>query len=315
MESRANGTAGGIGSWATRRAILSGDRIAMIDGDRRITYTEFDRRTNQLARALRELGVRQGDRVAVLLVNSAAFLETMFATAKLGAVFVPINFRLPRPRSPTCWPIPAPTSSSGRITCPRWPAPPLTARAYGCAPSGCWRRARRRRDRLRRDARERRAGRSASTWPEATCPASCTRRARPAGPRGRCSPTPSHLWNARNALLLARGSARPTSPSRPRRCSTSAGSGCTRLPFSTSAAKNVIVPTFDPPASSPRWPRPGDAAVPRAGDVGGADAACPDFDDHDLSSLDMALSGGAPTPLPLIEFFKSGACRSRRASA
>ena len=69
----------------------------MIDGDSRITYAEFDRRTDQLARALREIGVRQGDRVAALLVNSAAFLETMFATAKLGAVFVPINFRLTAP--------------------------------------------------------------------------------------------------------------------------------------------------------------------------------------------------------------------------
>ena len=90
----AAGRTAGIGSWATRRAFLSGDRIALIDGDRRITYTEFDRRTDQLARALRELGVRPGDRVAALLVNNAAFLETMFATAKLGAVFVPINFRL-----------------------------------------------------------------------------------------------------------------------------------------------------------------------------------------------------------------------------
>ncbi len=39
----------------------------------------------------------RGDRVAALLVNSAAFLETMFTTAKLGAVFVPINFRLGPP--------------------------------------------------------------------------------------------------------------------------------------------------------------------------------------------------------------------------
>jgi fatty-acyl-CoA synthase len=83
----------GIGSWASRRAVLSGDHIAVIDGDRRITYVEFDRRTDQFAQALREVGVRQGDRVAALLVNSAAFLETMFAAAKLGAVFVPINFR------------------------------------------------------------------------------------------------------------------------------------------------------------------------------------------------------------------------------
>jgi acyl-CoA synthetase (AMP-forming)/AMP-acid ligase II len=43
------------------------------------------------------LSVRQGDRVAGLLVNGPAFLQTMFATAKLGAVFVPINFRLAPP--------------------------------------------------------------------------------------------------------------------------------------------------------------------------------------------------------------------------
>src|SRR5262245_59936655 len=80
-----------LGGWAARRALLSGDRIALIDGENRITYTEFDRRTDQLARAFREMGVRQGDRVAALMVNSAALLETMFAAAKLGAVFVPIN--------------------------------------------------------------------------------------------------------------------------------------------------------------------------------------------------------------------------------
>jgi fatty-acyl-CoA synthase len=87
----------GIGIWVSRRSFLSGDRVALIDGDIRITYAEFDRRTDQLACALRDLGVRHGDRVAALLVNSAAFLETMFATAKLGAVFVPINFRLAPP--------------------------------------------------------------------------------------------------------------------------------------------------------------------------------------------------------------------------
>ena len=84
----------GIGGWVARRAFLSGDRIALVDGERRLTYADLDRRTNQLAGALRTLGVRQGDRVAGLLLNSAAFLETMLATAKLGAVFVPMNVRL-----------------------------------------------------------------------------------------------------------------------------------------------------------------------------------------------------------------------------
>ena len=84
----------GIGSWVATRAFLSGDRIAVVDGERRLTYADLDSSTNQLARSLSALGVRQGDRVAGLLVNSTAFLETMLATAKLDAVFVPMNVRL-----------------------------------------------------------------------------------------------------------------------------------------------------------------------------------------------------------------------------
>jgi acyl-CoA synthetase (AMP-forming)/AMP-acid ligase II len=87
----------GIGSWVTRRAFLSGDRTALTAGTRRLSYTDLDRRTDQLARSLRDLGVRKGDRVAGLLVNGPAFVETMLATAKLGAVFVPMNLRLAPP--------------------------------------------------------------------------------------------------------------------------------------------------------------------------------------------------------------------------
>lgn len=84
----------GIGSWATKRAFLSGDRTALVDDNRRITFTQLDERTNRLARALRALGVRKGDRVGGLLINSPAFIETMLAAAKLGAIFVPMNVRL-----------------------------------------------------------------------------------------------------------------------------------------------------------------------------------------------------------------------------
>lgn len=87
----------GIGSWVATRAFLSGDRVALVQGERRLTYADLDGRTDQLARALRALGVRRGDRVAGLLLNSVAFLETMLATAKLGAVFVPMNVRLAPP--------------------------------------------------------------------------------------------------------------------------------------------------------------------------------------------------------------------------
>jgi fatty-acyl-CoA synthase len=87
----------GLGSWPARRAAMSPRRTALIFEDRRITYAELHGRTTRLAAALRGAGVRRGDRVAYLGPNHPALVETMFATYALGAVFVPLNFRLAAP--------------------------------------------------------------------------------------------------------------------------------------------------------------------------------------------------------------------------
>jgi fatty-acyl-CoA synthase len=100
MDHGVNTGIGGIGAWATRRAFLSGERVAFREGARRVTFAEFDRRMDQLVQALRETGIRSGDRVGALMVNSVGFLETMFAAAKLGAIFTPINYRLAAPEVP-----------------------------------------------------------------------------------------------------------------------------------------------------------------------------------------------------------------------
>ena len=68
MGNTVNTGIGGIGDWPMRRAFLSGERTAFIEGDRRVSFADFDRRTNQLAQALRETGVRSGDRVGALMV-------------------------------------------------------------------------------------------------------------------------------------------------------------------------------------------------------------------------------------------------------
>lgn len=65
-----------------------------MSGDHYLTYRQFNQRINRLANALNKLGVRKGDRVNVLLFNTNELMETLFACAKIGAVFVPINFRL-----------------------------------------------------------------------------------------------------------------------------------------------------------------------------------------------------------------------------
>ncbi|WP_028264807.1 acyl-CoA synthetase [Arthrobacter sp. MA-N2] len=84
----------GIGSWLQRRRPKSGSKIALVSGDRYISYEEFSERTDRLANALSAGGVAKGDRVAYLGENDPAFLETLFACGQLGAIFVPLNTRL-----------------------------------------------------------------------------------------------------------------------------------------------------------------------------------------------------------------------------
>ena len=61
------------------------------------TYAQLQERIDRAATVLRDGGIRAGDRVGYLGFNHPAFLETMFATARLGAIFVPLNFRLTGP--------------------------------------------------------------------------------------------------------------------------------------------------------------------------------------------------------------------------
>lgn len=91
------GTFVGVGEWLGRRAQLSPHRVGLVDvatGDR-LTYRELDLRSRALATALAEqYGVRQGDRVAALAANCPEYLDALFACALLGAILVPLNWRL-----------------------------------------------------------------------------------------------------------------------------------------------------------------------------------------------------------------------------
>ncbi len=86
-----------VGGWLARRAQLSGARTAVVDAQRSLDYGALDLRAARCAGWLRGRGVARGDRVAILLGNRSAFLETVFAAARLGAIAVPINTRLAPP--------------------------------------------------------------------------------------------------------------------------------------------------------------------------------------------------------------------------
>ena len=85
-----------LGLVLTKRAFLSPRREAYVDShaDLRLTYAELNERSNRIANAFAAAGVRKGERVALLLMNSAEFMETYFGLAKIGAVIVPLNWRL-----------------------------------------------------------------------------------------------------------------------------------------------------------------------------------------------------------------------------
>jgi acyl-CoA synthetase (AMP-forming)/AMP-acid ligase II len=80
-----------VGDLLTRSAARAPRHMAIVDGERRITYGAFNAWVNRTAHGLAGLGFARGDALALMSGNSAEFLVTYFACAKLGVVCVPIN--------------------------------------------------------------------------------------------------------------------------------------------------------------------------------------------------------------------------------
>ena len=80
-----------------KRAALSPRWTALeeIATGRCLDYAGLDRRASQVAAMLEARGVGEGDRVAIMCRNRIAFFELLFACAKLGAILVPLNWRMP----------------------------------------------------------------------------------------------------------------------------------------------------------------------------------------------------------------------------
>ena len=90
-----------IGRTLTWTAERFPERIAFA-GSRRMTYSQWDERTNRIANAMLALGVKPGDRVATFLSNSEVMASTHLALQKLGAMSTPLNIRLSAPELTYC---------------------------------------------------------------------------------------------------------------------------------------------------------------------------------------------------------------------
>ena len=107
--------------WIAHYARTTPQQLAVVDLHERrpLTYRAFDERCDRLAGWLRSAGVGRGDRAAILAQNCSDVFELQFACGRLGAIFVPLNWRLT---------VPSMTRSS-----PRAPTRlPVSSKACGC---------------------------------------------------------------------------------------------------------------------------------------------------------------------------------------
>lgn len=83
-----------VQDFLNRALHLYPDKLGVACGDVRESYRELGERVNRMANALSALGIKQGDRVAILSPNCHRFLESFYSVTAIGAVLVPLNYRL-----------------------------------------------------------------------------------------------------------------------------------------------------------------------------------------------------------------------------
>ena len=86
-----------VGMIAVKRAANTPDKAAVIFEDEPYTFKQLNDDANIIAHYLQSIGLKKGDRVAILALNCCEFIAFYFAVAKLGLIMVPLNFRLVGP--------------------------------------------------------------------------------------------------------------------------------------------------------------------------------------------------------------------------
>ncbi len=296
-----------MGSWIARHARRQPHKIALIFKGRRIGYAELDARVCQVAHGLRELGVRKGDRVAGLLLNGPEILELLMACNHLGAIFLPVNFRLgaeevafvvsdATPEVLVFHPAFADVARQVRplARVPSW------IQVGGAPPDGV------------RDYAWLHEGRPGAFVPEAATendPALMMYTSGTTGrPKGAVLSHGNLLWNDVQILLAV-----PASDDDLSYCAAPlfhiGGLNVLTGPLLYRGSTTILDDKFDPRVALQTIAEHRVTCAFMVPAMWAAMAAVPDFDAYDLRSLRFAVVGGAPCPLPVLERYAArGIC-------
>ncbi len=283
-----------MGSWVARHASRKPGKLALVFKDQRVTYAELDARVRQVALGLKESGVRKGDRVAALLMNGLEVIELLLACTHLGAIFLPINFRLgaeevafilgdATPEVLVFHEAFAKTVDEARAkTLVRTlvqVGPEYVALHHG-KPTDV-----------------------AIEQVEENEPAMMMYTSGTTGrPKGALLSHANLLWNDVQVLLSI-----PARDDDLNYCAAPlfhiGGLNVLTGPMLYRGGTTIIDDKFDPKAALEVMSRARVTCAFMVPAMWGAMAAVPDFDKYDLSSLRYAIVGGAPCPLPVLEFY------------
>lgn len=296
----------GFGDWVTRHALRNPQRPAFVSGEsgQVTTFAELDERTNRLADALRRNGVTRGDRVAMLTLNSVAMMEIYIAVAKLGAVGVPVNFRLSPPEvryvladsgaeflleSSALSPLAQAACAEGTQVRQRVRVPTSAQRAAGDTA----------------DYEDFLAGGRAARVTESIAAEDVAVLMYTSGttgaPKGAMLTHGNFQWNVFNGLGVGAGSSREDVTLSGAPLFHIGALGVHTMPYLYLGACSVIQEAFTPDGwleLAQRHQVTNAFLVPA---MWAAILNSPTFGDYDLSSLRAAVSGGAPCPIVVIE--------------
>lgn len=284
----------GIGAWVARRAERSPDAVALVDGPSgaRTSYAELDRRVGARTGDLAGLGVGPGDRVALLGENSTAYLEWLFAVARLGAIAVPVNMRLAPAEV-----VHVLADSGAQLLVHSATFAPLAEAALaehpgvrlvdlGTEPGTDPRR-----------EREPEAGRGGEPCVIMYTSGTTGR------PKGAVLTHDNMLWNAVNMLSAGPGIASSDVTIAAAPLFHIGALGLSALPLLYAGGTVVVVPAFDPAGFLDLMAAHAVTTQFLVPAMWAALTRVPDLDERALPALRWAISGGAPCPLTVIERF------------